>query len=306
MKNKLNSAVERMVNFARVIFTNKQATFGAVILTIFILMAILGPVMLTPDKANYSNRLQGSSLQHLLGTDFAGKDTLKQFILGSREVLTIALYAGVFTLSIGIVVGITSGLIGGIVDDVLMMITNVVQTIPNFPVLMVMSLIVNTDNALSFGLILSVWSWSGLARTIRSQTLALRNKDFIEASRILGMSKVYVIVNDILPNIISYIAVNFIMIMKSSILASVGLMVLGLAPFKGEHWGIMLDMALNKTGALFGSKAMIYLLTPIVGIVLFQLGCFMFSKGLEDAFDPRVRTTIARKRKIIKTKVMEA
>ncbi|MBU3092609.1 ABC transporter permease [Clostridium sp. CM028] len=301
MKNKLSSLWEGIVNFSRVIVTNKQATFGAFILIIFTLMAILGPIMLTPDKANYVNRLQGSSFQHLLGTDFAGKDTLKQFILGSREVLTIALYAGVFTLSIGVTVGITSGLLGGIVDDILMMITNVVQTIPNFPVLMVMSLIVNIDSSLKFGLILSIWSWAGLARAVRSQTLSLKNRDFIEASRILGMSKIYIIINDILPNIISYIAVNFIMIMKSSILASVGLMVLGLAPFKGDHWGIMLDMALNKTGALFGSKAIIYLLTPIVGIVLFQLGCFMFSKGLEDAFNPRIKTTIAIKRK---TKVM--
>lgn len=306
MKNKFNSLCEGLISFLKVIFMNKQAAFGGFILIVFTLMAILGPIMLTPDTADYANRLQGISLQHLLGTDFAGKDTLKQFILGSREVLTIALYAGVFTLSIGVTVGITSGLLGGLVDDVLMMITSVVQTIPNFPVLMVMSLIVNIDSSLKFGLILSVWSWAGLARAVRSQTLSLKNRDFIEASRILGMGKAYIIINDILPNIISYIAVNFIMIMKSSILASVGLMVLGLAPFKGEHWGIMLDMALNKTGALFGSEAMIYLLTPIAGIVLFQLGCFMFSKGLEDAFNPRIRTTIATKRKVKKAKVMEA
>lgn len=305
MKDKLNSIYDGVVNFIRIILSNKQAAVGATILIIFILMAIFGPIMITPDNADYANRLQGISFQHPLGTDFAGKDTLKQFILGSREVLTIALYAGVFTLSIGVVIGITSGLFGGIVDDILMMITGVVQTIPNFPVLMVMSLIVNIDSSLKFGLILSIWSWAGLARAVRSQTLSLKNSDFIEASKILGMSKSYIIINDILPNIISYIAVNFIMIMKSSILASVGLMVLGLAQFKGEHWGIMLDMALNKTGALFGSQAMIYLFTPIVGIVLFQLGCFMFSKGLEDAFNPRIRTTIATKKKVKQAKAIE-
>ncbi|VYU11225.1 ABC transporter permease subunit [Clostridium paraputrificum] len=301
MKDKLRTAWQGMINFIKVILSNKQSAFGAGILLVFILMAIFGPILITPDKADYANRLQGISSQHWLGTDFAGKDTLKQFILGSREVLAIALYAGVFTLSIGVSVGIVSGLIGGIVDDILMMITSVVQTIPNFPVLMVMSLIVNIDSSLKFGLILSIWSWAGLARAVRSQTLSLKNRDFIEASRILGMSKAYIIVNDILPNIISYIAVNFIMIMKSSILASVGLMVLGLAPFKGEHWGIMLDIALNKTGALFGSTALIYLLTPIVGIVLFQLGCYMFSKGLEDVFNPRIRTgVVASKRKSLK------
>lgn len=297
MKKKLSSSVQGVSNFFKIIFANKQAAFGACLLFIFILMAVLGPILIKPDIADYGHRLEGPSLQHWLGTDFAGKDTLRQFILGARQVLLIAFYAGIFTISIGVAIGLTSGLLSGPVDAVLSLIMNVVQTIPNFPVLMVMSLVISAKNSLAFGLVLSIWSWAGLARSIRSQTLTLKNQDFIEASRVLGMSKFYIITNDILPNIISYIAINFVMVMKASILASVGLMVLGLAPFSGEHWGIMLDMALNKTGALLGSAATIYLCTPIVGIVLFQLGCFMFSKGLEDAFNPRMKTTVVTKKR---------
>jgi len=295
--NKIKELFVSVLSFIKVILANKQAVTGAVILLVFILMAVLGPIFLTPDTADYSQRLQGPSWRYLLGTDFAGRDTLKQFILGSREVLLIAFYAGIFTITAGVVIGITAGLIGGYVDDVLMMITNIVQTIPNFPVLMVMSIVVNADNAMAFGFVLSVCSWAGLARAIRSQTLTLKNQDFVEASQVLGMPKSYLIVHDILPNVVSYIAVNFVMVMKSSILASVGLMVLGLAPFSGEHWGIMLDMALNRTGALFGTEALIYLLVPITGIILFQLGCFMFSKGLDDAFNPRIRTTMMSKQR---------
>lgn len=296
MLKKIKNDFSGMNDFFKIIFMNKQAAVGFIILLIFILMAVFGPIIIKPQIADYANRLQAPSFQHWLGTDFSGKDTFKQFVLGSRDVLSIALFAGVFTIAIGVIIGISSGLIGGLVDEILMMITNVVQTIPNFPVLMVLSLIISANNTLAFGLILSLWSWSGLARAIRAQTMSLKHKDFIEASRLLGMGKGYIIVNDILPNIIPFIAVNFIMVMKSSIMASVGLMVLGLAPFSGEHWGIMLDIALTKTGALLGSASTVYLWTPIVGIVLFQLSCYMLSKGIEEAFNPRIRTSISGKK----------
>lgn len=122
--------------------------------------------------------------------------------------------------------------------------------------------------------------------------MTLRGSEYILASQLLGMSKGYMIRQDILPSLIPYIAINFVLIMRASVLASVGLMLLGLAPFKGEHWGIMLNLAMTKTGAMFGSSAAIYLITPIVGIVVFQSACFLFSKGLEDAFNPRIRSEI--------------
>jgi len=174
-----------------------------------------------------------------------------------------------------------------------MLITNVVMTVPSFPVLMVLSLVINAGNPVTFGLLLSLWAWAGLARGVRSQVMTLKDSEFVQASEILGLSRGFVMANDILPSLVPYIAVNFVLVMRSSVLAAVGLMMLGLAPFKGEHWGIMLNLAMTKTGAMFGSSAWIYLLTPIVGIVVFQMACFMFADGLEDAFDPRVRSEIS-------------
>ena len=97
---------------------------------------------------------------------------------------------------------------------------------------------------------------------------------------------------DILPSLIPYIAINFVLIMRASVLASVGLMLLGLAPFKGEHWGIMLNLAMTKTGAMFGSSAAIYFDYTDRWHRCFPVSLLSFSKGLEDAFNPRIRSEI--------------
>lgn len=284
--------MNELKKFFKVFFNNKQARFGFVVMMVFVSFAIVGPTVYRNIEPDYINALQGPSFAHPLGTDFSGKDTLAQFILGTRDVMLIAMFTGIFTVGIGLLIGIISGYIGGIVDDLLMLFTNVVLTIPSFPVLMILSLVVDASNPVIFGLLLSVWSWAGLAKSVRAQVLSLKNSEFIEASKILDLSKTHILKNDIFPQIIPFIAVNFVLVMKNSVLSSVGLMMMGLAPFKGEHWGMMLNMAMSRTGAMFGSSALIYLLTPIVGIVLFQMACFFISKGFEDAFNPRKRSEI--------------
>ncbi|MCU7202505.1 ABC transporter permease [Turicibacter sanguinis] len=272
------------------IWDNKMSRIGLIILIFFLAIAIFGPMLLENPKSDYAARLQGPSWQHPLGTDFAGKDTLVQLILGSRDVLLVAAYTAIFAITFACTVGVVSGLFGGKIDTFLMMITNIIITIPSFPVTMILSMVISINNQLTFGLVLSLWSWAGLAKAIRSQVMLIKHKDFIEASRIMGLKNSTIIINDILPNIVSYIAVNFIAIMKGAILASVGLMYLGLVPFQGNHWGMMINLALSQTGALLGSSSMIYFLAPVVSIVVFQLGCYLFATGLDEALNPRLRS----------------
>lgn len=294
-KNKKEAAVLQfqsggMKGFFQSIWHNKMSRVGMFVLIFFLLMAIVGPMVIPVPKADYMNRLQAPSAQHLLGTDYAGKDTLSQLVLGSRSVLLVAFWAGVISIALACVIGILSGLLGGWVDEVLMIFTNIVITIPSFPVTMILSMVIDIKNEFMFGLVLSLWSWAGLAKAIRSQVLILKNRDFIEASRILGMSNFSIMVNDIMPNIMSYIAVNFIAIMKNAIMSSVGLMYLGLVPFQGNHWGMMIQLSITATGAMMGSSAILYFLSPVVCIILFQLGCYLFATGLDEALNPRLRT----------------
>ncbi len=275
--------------FFSTIWNNKMSRIGFIILLVFLGISIFGPVFLQAPKADYLQRLKPPSWEHLLGTDYSGKDTLVQLILGSRDVLLVAFWAGVISICIACTVGIIAGLFGGKVDAVLMMLANVVITIPSFPVTMILSMIIRINNEFMFGLLLSLWSWAGLAKAIRAQVLTIKHKEFIEASRILGLRNIDIILNDIIPNIISYIAVSFIVIMKDAIMASVGLMYLGLVPFQGNHWGMMIQLSLTATGALMGSGTIVYFLAPVLGIVFFQLGCFLFASGLDEALNPRLR-----------------
>lgn len=278
-----------MKDFISTIWNNKMSRIGFIILVFFLLMAAIGPAVLEQPKADYLQRLKAPSWQHILGTDYSGRDTLVQLILGSREVLLVAFWAGVISIVIACAVGVVSGLLGGKVDAVLMLIANVVVTIPSFPVTMILSMVIKINNSFMFGFLLSLWSWAGLAKSIRTQVLTIKHKEFIEASQILGLRKIDIIINDVIPNIISYIAVNFIVIMKDAIMASVGLMYLGLVPFQGNHWGMMIQLSLTATGALMGSGTIAYFLAPVLGIVFFQLGCFLFAQGLDEALNPRLR-----------------
>ncbi len=276
--------------FFQVIWKNKMSRVGFLILLFFLILAIVGPMIVKAPTSNYGERLLGPSAKHLLGTDYAGRDILGQFITGSRSVLLVAFYAALFSIIIACAMGITAGLVGGKTDDILMMITNIVLTMPSFPVTMVLSMIVDVNNNILFGLVLSLWSWAGLAKAIRSQVLVIRQKDFIEASRIMGISTFNIIVKDVIPNITSFIAINFIQIMKIAIITSVGLMVLGLVPFQGSHWGMMIQMAMSQSAVAYGGFGpIVYFLTPIIGIVLFQVGCYLFANGLDEAMNPRLR-----------------
>ncbi|NLO83092.1 MAG: ABC transporter permease [Clostridiales bacterium] len=282
--------MKSLKSFFNVIVRNKRACFGFIILVIFLLIAIIGTSIIPlPKETNYAERLQPPSLSHPLGTDYAGRDTLAQFVHGSKDVIILSFLTAIFTMVLAFIVGGISGAAGGKTDAILMFITNVILTVPSFPIMMVLSMLIKVTNPVTFALILSMWSWGGLARAIRSQILSFKRRDYIEASRILGLSLGHIVFKDMLPNMASYIAYHFIMIMKSAVTASVGLMVLGLAPFSSTHWGMMLNLAMGSTAALYGSSAIYYFLTPVIGIMLFQIGCLFFASGMDEAFNPRLR-----------------
>lgn len=278
-------------SFWMVILRNKRAFTGFVILLGFLCMAVIGPLVIPlQTKANYLDRLKPPSWAHLLGTDYAGRDTLAQFVHGSGDVILLSFLTAILTMLMAFIIGGISGAAGGKIDMVLMFITNVILTVPHFPIMMVLSMLIKISNPLTFALVLSLWSWGGLARAIRSQILSLKQRDFIEASRVLGLGLPHIVFKEIFPNMASYIAYHFIKIMKSAVTASVGLMVLGLVPFSPTHWGMMLNLAMTNTAALYGTSALFYFLTPVAGIIFFQMGCLFFASGMDEAFNPRLRS----------------
>ena len=287
-----STTFDTLRSIARTLWRNKRSRVGICVMLFFVLISIFGPMLVNPVKLkefDVLNKFAPPSREHWLGTDGNGRDTLLQWLAGTRNVLVVAFIAAAMTIFIAMVVGMVSGLCGGIVDDVLMFITNIILTVPSLPIMMLLSMVIQASSPLMFGFLLSIWSWAGLARSIRSQILTVKHRDYVEAARILGMPMRYIILSEMLPSITSYLTMNLIFSMRSAINASVVLMYLGLVTFSAQHWGSMLQIALGSSGALFGSSAIWYFMTPVVSIALFGMGCFFFSSGLDEALNPRLR-----------------
>jgi len=273
-----------------VVRRNKKALLGFVMLLGFLFMATLGRVVVPLSMdSNYALRFQAPSFSHPLGTDYAGRDTWALIVHGSTDVLLIAFCTGFFATLIAILVGMLAGLSGGWVDLVLMRIVDVLLTIPQFPIMAIFAALFRINNPVSFGLILALWSWPVLAAAIRAQVLSLKQKEFIEVCIIMNLPMRHIIFKELLPNMVPFIAINFINSARGAITASVGIMLLGLVPLSVTNWGMMLNLATVSTGAIFVPHAYGYVFAPIFFIVMLQYSLICFTSGLEELFDPRLR-----------------
>jgi peptide/nickel transport system permease protein len=172
-----------------------------------------------------------------------------------------------------------------------MRIVDVFLTVPGLPLVLVIVAVVRTSNPLLLAAILSVQGWAGLARAVRSMALSLRTSDFIEASRGQSVPLRHMVGRELLPNIGPYVAIHFLLAVTGAIYAEVGLFLLGVAPLSGTNWGIMINTA-TAQGALYASNSALYLLAPMGAIVLLQFGFVMFSRAMDDLFNPRMRVLV--------------
>lgn len=273
-------------NAVKKIYGNKKSAIGFSVVLFFVVMAIVGAML--PEAPVSGKKFDAPSLEHPLGTDHLGRDLALQIVAGSKDVLAIAFLTGVFTVVMGVVLGLVSGLVGGWVDRVLQLVTNLFLTVPSFPILLVLSTMIVIKDNITFALILSVWSWAGLCRAVRAQIISLKEREFIQICNVMGMKKSRIIVSELLSNIASYIAVNFIQIMRGAITGSVGIMMLGLAALDSTNWGTMLYL-IFQMGYLTNDKAIFYVLSPILCIVLFQFGVVMLANGVDELLNPRLR-----------------
>lgn len=279
-----------ITEFLRFFKGNRRALIGLVILTFFVFMAAVGPLLVPLDlTSKYEERFQLPSPQHPLGTDYAGRDIWAQLVHGSRDVMTMAFMAGLFAVGIGVILGSLAGMSGGWVDMLLMRVTDVMLTVPSFPIMMIFAVMLRVKDPVSIGAILAIWAWPGLARAIRSEILSLREREFIEACRILGLPTRHILFRELVPNLMPFIFINLIRMMRRALTASVGLMYLGIIPYSPTNWGMMLNMALFQTGAIYVPRALPYLLAPMGSIILFQYGGLCLAYGLEEMFEPRLR-----------------
>lgn len=274
----------------RVIKTKPTRLLGLIIILVFAWMAIFGPMLYPANLPIDPSAIYAPPSWHfLLGTDFEGTSNLALVVTGARYVLFAALMAAIFTVVIGTGIGLVSGYYRGVSDSILMRITDFFLTIPGFPLLVVLSTVWNFGQPVAMGFVLGITSWGGLARAVRSQTLSLRERGFIEAARGMGLPWWHIVFREILPNMGPYIAMNLLVSITGAIYAEVGLFYLGVVPFHVNNWGVMLNLAVFTGGAMESPQALPYLISPLACILILTLGVVLFLDALDEIFNPRLR-----------------
>lgn len=263
---------------------------GFFIVLLFALFAVIGP-WLYPERLPYDadNIYAPISWEHPLSTDFEGVDVLALIITGTRDVLLVAAAAGLVTVVLGTTAGLYAGYQRGAADSVLMRVADFILTIPGFPLLVVLTTATSLGAWWKMALVLGLIGWGSLARAVRSQTLSLRERGFIEAARGLGMPTLHIVAKELLPNVAPYIATNLLIAVTAYIYAQVGLYFLGVLPLTTNNWGVMLNLAVFQSGALISPDALPYLLAPLGAILLLTLGVVLVIDAMEEIFNPRLR-----------------
>ncbi len=284
--------MEGIKSFFRVMYNNKQAFAGMIILALFLVMAVLGPLAVPLDLGtDFLNRYQFPSLRHPFGTDYVGNDLFQQIVHGSRSVLFIGLLASFFTVILGFALGALAGFAGGITDKVISMLIQLLISIPIFPVQLIIAVVFPVRNVIMLAVVLAVLSWAWLARNVRAAILSLKQREFVLVCRIMGLPKFHIIFKEILPNVTSYLASTFVLNTNSAIAASVGLMLLGMAPYDATHWSIMLSNASTQANSGMNTAGIFNMLVPTAAFILLQMSLIFFANGLDEALNPRLRTT---------------
>ena len=282
--------LHNLQNSLRTISRNPIGLLGLIGLVFFILMSFVGPYIFPfNDDPRMDQIYQAPSWQHLMGTDHLGRDNAVQIVHGGREVMIVAFSAGLISLVIATLVGGLSAFLGGRFDTIAMTLADVVLTVPRIIVLTMIAGLIKFTDPLALAPLIGMLTWPTLARGIRAQILSLRERDYVEASRVLGMGTAHIVFVEMLPNMMGYILTGLILAMTTAIYEQIVLIFLGLVPLSGANWGLMLNFAYNR-GAIFQKDSVYYILAPTLAIVLFQLTMVSFARALEEIFNPRLRT----------------
>jgi len=276
----------------RLMTYNKAGFIGFLSTCLILIICLLGPFVIPLDnKTKLDQIYQPPSAQHWLGTDHQGRDIFSQIVHGGKDVIYVATVAAFLSTAIAVTFGTLSAFAGGGTDTVIMAITDIMLTIPLFPLLAVLAAFIRLDNLTFLGIFLGMLSWAALLRAVRSQALSLKERDFVEAARALDLGNVHIVFRELVPNMMTYIVISFTLALTTAVYTQVGLVLLGLVPVSSSNWGVMISMAWTQ-GAIFYSDAMWRIMAPIAAIAIFQLSVITMTRSLELAFNPRLRTIV--------------
>lgn len=275
----------------RIAWSDWRVRVGSIITALYLLMGTVGVLLVPQPTIGQGPRYVGvfQSMAYPLGTDNLGRGILAQVVHATPWMLKMIAAGAVFSIVVATAVGTISGYKGGRVDRVLMTLTDMAMTIPGLPLVIVLAVLLQPSSPIVIGIVLTINAWAGLARSIRAQVLTIREESYIEASRAIGVPTHTIVREDILPNLMPYVVVNFVQAARGVIFSSVGLYFLGILPTSKPNWGVMMSRAYSTAGSLYTWDTAYWLIIPMIVVIVLVFGLILFAQGTDRLFNPRVR-----------------
>jgi peptide/nickel transport system permease protein len=278
-----------MIPGLKLFWRQKKAVAGLIIIVALWLMAILAPVIAPNDPgARVGRSHQAPTVEHVFGTTKMGRDVYGQFVWGARSSLAVGFATGLAITALGTALGLIAGYFGGKTDAALDLVTNAVLVIPNIPLLILLASFAGTVGPLSIMAIIALTSWPWGARMTRAQTMALRHREFVVASRMIGEPAWRIIFVEIVPNLVPLIGINIVGSIIYAIVAQTTLEYLGFGDPLNVTWGTMLYNAQNSSAIIVGAWWDIG--APAVGIALVGLGLALLNFTFDEIANPQLRS----------------
>jgi peptide/nickel transport system permease protein len=269
---------------------------GVALLAVLLLLALIHPLAARlvgggsdPLAIAASRPWLVPSPAHWLGTDRYGRDILVMTLTGLASSLVVGAVAGVIATAVGVVVGFVAGYKGGRVDSGLRTTIDMFLVVPSLPLLLVLTAYVRRTTLLQIALIIALFAWPFAARTIRAQVLSLRSRPYVDLARVTNCSDTEIIFQELVPNLMPYIGVAFANAALAAVIAFAGLQLIGLGPSGTIDLGLMINFAVSWGALSLGAWPLF--VAPIVFLSLLFTAITMINIGMEEVYNPRLRST---------------
>lgn len=266
---------------------NKLAVAGLLLIGLFVVLALLAPVIAPydPQAQNLRETFEGPSRDHLMGTDNLGRDWFSRLLYGARISLAVGVFAQLIILAIGMPVGLLAAFRGRGTDNLLMRLTDLVYAFPDLLLIILLRSVLG-GSLFTLFLIIGIVSWVDLARLVRGQTLSLKEREYVDAARMMGASDWRIMTSHLLPNLLGPITVVVAFGVPRAIFIEAALSFIGIGVSTGTpSWGSMVQEGYS---AIFGASHLV--LFPSIAIALVMLAFTFVGDGLRDALDPRTES----------------
>ena len=267
---------------------NRKLLVGATVVLVFLAVAAVGPLLTAHGPNEYVGPpAQRPSADYWFGTTMFGQDVFAQFAHGLRATFLVGVLGGGLAAVLGMLVGFTAGWRGGVVDEVLNMLTNVVLVIPTLAVLLIVATYLRVRGVVPEAIFIGVFSWPWVARAIRAQTFSLRSREFVDLARLGGAGGTRIVVREIAPNMSSYLFMTFILLFGGAVLTAAMLDFIGLGPTDGMSLGLMMNNAVLWSALPLGMWW--WFVPPGLGITMIVGALYIMNVGLDEVFNPKLR-----------------